>query len=256
MATTKTTERLELVTHRRPVVGTRPTKRLRHQGQIPGVIYGKTTSPIAVAMDRASLAHILHSKAGEHALVELRLEGDKPWESPAVVKAIQHDPVDGHVVHVDFHAIALTERIRVKVPVVLKGDSIGVKQEGGILEQFLREVEVECLPTHIPEYVAVDITHLHIGDTVHVRDLPPLPQAKLLSDPAGVLTAVLQPRAEKVEEAAAAAAEPEVIREKKPEAEGAEAADAKGAASEVKEAKNVSEAKDGRSQVPSATGTL
>src|SRR3989338_5055547 len=135
---------------------------------------------------------------------------------------MQHDPVYGHVIHVDFHAVTLTEQIRVKIPVVLVGEPVGVKQDGGVLEQFLRELEVECLPTEIPEGVEVDVTAMKIGDTMHVRDLIPPKHAQLLSDPAGAIASVQQPKVEKPEEEAAAVTEPEVLREKKEEGKEAE----------------------------------
>ena len=158
----------------------------------------------------------------------LRLDDQTHWEKPALIKAIQHDPVDGHVLHVDFHAIVLTERLRIRVPLILKGEAVGVKQEGGILEHFLREVEVECLPTEIPASVEFDVSRLSIGETVHVRDLAPPKHAKITSDPAGVIASVQMTKAEKPEEEAAALAEPEVIREKKEEAEAAGGEAAKG----------------------------
>ena len=140
-----------------------------------------------------------------------------------LIKRVERDPVKGDAVHIDFHAIALTEQIRIKIPLVLNGTPVGVKQDGGLLEHFLREVEVECLPTQIPKQVEHDISAMRIGDTLHVRDLSAPPGARLTSDPEGVVASVLVPKVEKVEEAAAeAVTEPEVIREKKPDAEAAE----------------------------------
>jgi large subunit ribosomal protein L25 len=184
--------------------------------------------PLAVAVKARELVKLLHAKAGERALVTLRLEDAKPWEKPALVKALQHDPLDGHVVHVDFHAIVLTERLRVRVPVILKGEPVGVKQDGGILEHFLREVEVECLPTEIPASVEFDVSALKIGEAVHVRDLAPPKRTKITSDPAGVIASVQTPKEEKIEAEAAAVAEPEVIREKKEEGAEVSGEEAKG----------------------------
>jgi large subunit ribosomal protein L25 len=233
MAKTKTTIQQEVVIQRRTTMGTRPMRRLRQGPLIPGIVYGRAMEPIPVTVSRKALAKLLHTKAGEHALVTLRLEDGKLWEKPALIQDLQHDPVDGHVIHVDFHAIALTEQIRVKIPVLLKGEPVGVKQDGAVLEQFLREVEVECLPTEIPEGVEVDVSALKIGETVHVRDLTPPKSAKLLSDPAGAIASVQQPKVEKPEEEAAAVTEPEVIREKKKE-EGKEAAGEAAATAEPK----------------------
>ena len=231
-----------LIVQPRAISGRRPVRRLRLTGTVPGVVYGKQMKPVAVSVEARALAKLLHSATGEHALVALRLEGDGAWEKPVLVRAIQYDPVDGRVVHVDFHAIVLTERLKVKVPVVLKGEAVGVKQDGGVLEHFLREVEVECLPAEMPTSVEFDISPLKIGDTVHVSELTPPKNAKITTDPTGVIASVQQPREEKPEEAAAAApTEPEVLREKKEEPEAAEAAPAKGdkgeAADSKKEAK-------------------
>ena len=206
-------------------------RRLRREGLVPGVVYGRELEPLPVAVNHRELVKLLHSKTGEHALVTLRMagaKGAKGWEKPVLVKAIQHDPLDGHVVHVDFHAILLTERLRVGVPVVLKGDPVGVKQDGGTLEHFLREVEVECLPTEIPASVEFDVSALQVGEAVHVRDLVPPRNTQITSDPSGVIASVQMPKEERPEEAAAAVTEPEVLREKKEEGEPASGEEAKG----------------------------
>ena len=222
MAKAKATSQQELIVQRRTTRGTRPVRRLRRDGSsIPGIVYGRTMEPLLITVPRKALTQLLHTKAGEHALVTLRLEDGKPWEKPALIHDLQHDPVSGHIIHVDFHAIALTERIHVKIPLMLKGEPVGVKQDGGVLEQFLRELEVECLPTEIPEGVEVDVSAMTVGATVHVRDLPPPKNAKVLSDPDGAVASVQQPKVEKPEEEAAAVTEPEVLREKKEEGEEA-----------------------------------
>lgn len=235
MVTKQRQGQLELMAQRRSTVGTRSTKRLREEGVIPCIVYGKATKPIPIRVEHKALMNLLHAKGGEHPLVHLDIQGDTSLKTPALVKALQYDPIDGHILHVDFQAITLTERIRVKVPVVLKGEAVGVKQEGGILEQFLREVEVECLPTEIPAHVEVDISALNIGQTLHVSDLPAVYHAKITTDATGVIASVQQPKQEKVEEVAPAVTEPEVIREKKEEAPGAPAEGAKAAATEAKE---------------------
>ena len=227
MAKAKMTGQQELTVERRPAIGTRPVRRLRAQGCIPGIVYGQKMDPVPVSVNARELVKLLHSKMGEHALVTLRLKEAASWEKPVLVKAIQHDPVDGHVAHVDFHAVLLTERLRVKVPVLLKGDAVGVKQEGGILEHFLREVEVECLPTEIPSGIEFEVSALKTGDTIHVRDLVAPKNTKITSDPNGVIASVQMPKEEKPEEAAAAVTEPEVIREKKEEGEAAAGEEAK-----------------------------
>ena len=239
MAKTKAPAQQALSLQRRPVQGTRPVRRIRRQGIVPGVVYGRGMEPVAVAVNSRELVKLLRSKSGERALMTLRMDDGKPWEKPALVKAIQHDPVDGRILHVDFHAIVLTERLRVKDPVILKGEPVGVKQDGGILEHFLREVEVECLPTQMPERVESDVSALKIGETIHVRDLIPPPDSTITSDPQGVIASVQAPREEKPEEEAAPT-EPEVIREKK--AEGEEAPGEGTKASEPAESKKEAKA--------------
>ena len=238
MAKAKAPLQQALTVQRRPTQGKRPVRRMRHSGLVPGVVYGRGVDPLPIAVKHRELAKFLHSKRGEHALVTLHLEDVASWEKPVLVKAIQHDPVDGHVLHVDFHAIVLTERLRVKVPVVLNGEAVGVKQEGGILEHFLREVEVECLPTQIPANVEFDVSTLKIGETIHVQDLTPPKNATITSDPSGVIASIQKPKEEKPEEEAAAVAEPEVIREKKEEPEGAPGESGKEAAPEAKKEKD------------------
>lgn len=233
MATAKTGIGQTLTVRRRDGLGSRRSRRLRHQGVVPGIVYGQNAEPLPVSIDSRELIKLLHAKTGEHALITLRLADGGAWEKPALMHAVQHHPVDGHILHVDFHTIVLTERLRVRVPVVLKGEAVGVKQEGGILEHFLRDVEVECLPTEIPAHVEFDVSSLKIGDTIHVRDLAPPKNAKITSEPDGVIASVQTPKVEKPEEAAAAVTEPEVIREKKEEAEAVaeepkEAKEAKG----------------------------
>lgn len=235
MAKAKSTQQLELIVKRRTAEGTRPVRRLRRENVIPGVVYGRDMKPVSVVIERKALAQVLHSKAGEHALVKLRMEEGTSWEKPALVKTVQHHPVSGHVMHVDFHAILLTERLKVKVPVVLKGEPVGVKQDGGILEHFLREVEVECLPTEIPGSVEFDVSNLKIGDTIHVRDLAAPANTKITSELEGVIASVQKPKEEKPEEEAAAVTEPEVLREKKEEAEAPEASAGKAEPAPAKE---------------------
>lgn len=219
MAKAKTGVQQELIVTRRTTTGTRAGRRLRGDGAVPGVVYGRGMEPVPITVDHKALVKVLHSKAGEHALVKLRLEDGASWEKPALVKAVQHHPVHGHVLHVDFHAIVLTERLKVKVPLILKGEPVGVKQEGGILEHFLREVEVECLPTEMPASVEFDVSAMKIGETIHVRDLTPPSNTRVTSDPEGAIASIQMPKVEKPEEEAAVVTEPEVLREKKEEGE-------------------------------------
>ncbi len=224
-------DRPTLMAKVRTVQGSRGVRRLRREGLIPGVVYGKTTAPLAITVSHHDLLKFLHARAGAKGVVTLRVEADpaqpdgaksgaggKPWEKPVLIKQVEQDPVRGDIVHIEFHAVTLTEHIRVKVPVILNGTPIGVKQENGVLEHFLREIEVACLPTDIPKEFQFDVSGLNIGDTVHVRDLAVPAGVKITTDLDAVIISVQAPKAEKLEEAAPEVTEPEVIREKKPEA--------------------------------------
>jgi len=242
-----TTQRLTLTAKTRTVQGTRAARRMRRGGFIPAVVYGKAVDPTPLVVNRRDLMKLLHAQAAEHSLVTLRVEvdpasGGEPWQKPVLIKHVEHDPVYGEIVHVDLHAIALTEQIRIKIPIVLTGEPVGVKQDGGILEHFLREVEVECLPTEIPKQAEHDVSRLLIGETIHVRDLAAPPGARFTTDVEAVIASVIAPKEEKLEEVTEAITEPEVIREKKPEAEEEKLPEEKGEKKEKKEEKKEAKA--------------
>jgi large subunit ribosomal protein L25 len=240
---TKTTshERVTIIAETRALHGSRAVSRLRRSGSIPAVVYGKSLKqPASVQIPRQALLRLMNQYKGELGLVNIRVDnGTKPWEHPALIQHVEHDPVNGEITHIDFHAIDLSEKIRIRVAVLLLGTATGVKQDGGILEHFLREVEVECLPTAIPKHLEYDVAAMKIGDSIHVQDLALPEGVKAMTGADQVVASILAPKAEKAEEAVAAEAvtEPEVIREKKPK-EGEEAeAPAKGGKAEAKEEK-------------------
>ncbi len=211
--------RIALVAEKRVETNKSLIRRLRHGGAVPGVVYHKGDKSVSIQVTGKSLLQVLRTEAGRNVLIDLKIKNEKP-EKPrtVVVKALQHDPVKGEILHVDFHQISLTEKIMVNVPIIEKGEAPGVKNDGGILETPLRELHIECLPTDIPEHIELDISGLKLNDSIHVRDLK-LPAAlKVLNDPEMVIVQVKLPT---VEEAAPAAAEeakePEVITEKKKE---------------------------------------
>ena len=222
--------------------------RLRAAGQVPAVVYGGAAEPQTLAVDPRLIEKILHSEAGQNAVFTLSIKGH--GQTPAMIRDWQADPVKGRVLHVDFLRIAMDMRLKVKVPVHLRGEPIGVKQQGGILEPVQREVEVECLPGDIPDDFVIDVSELAIGKGVRVGDLKiDNRKLRILTEPEHVLAHVVAPKAEEekpAEEVVAAAAatteapaEPEVIRKGKAEAEGeeAEGAAAGGAEGEKKEKK-------------------
>jgi large subunit ribosomal protein L25 len=212
--------------------GKNEARRVRARGRIPAVLYGgqkagENAAPISV--DPKVLMRILHSESGLNTLISLRVDGSS---TRVLVKEYQLDPVTHKLLHADFYRIAMDKVLTVTVPVVVKGEPKGVKQQGGVLDFVHREVEVECLPSDIPDKIEIDVSELLLNEAIRVRDIAPDPKWKLLTDGDVMLVHVMMPKAEEpeptaVETAAATAAtpaEPEVIKKgkiEKPEEEEA-----------------------------------
>ncbi|HTO90530.1 MAG TPA: 50S ribosomal protein L25 [Candidatus Sulfotelmatobacter sp.] len=220
---------IPLTASRRESLGKGGARKSRKAGQIPGVLYGHGETPVAVAVAARDFDVALREHKGGNPIVSLAVNGS---EYTALIRAVQYDPLTQGILHLDFQHISLTEQIEVKVAIRLTGLPVGVKDGGGILEPILREVEVRCLPTAIPASIEVDVSHLNIGDSIHLRDLT-VPNVVILTDPDSTLATVVPPTvmeekpAEEVAVAAEAApTEPEVISKGKKE-EGEEAPEAK-----------------------------
>ncbi len=214
----------------RQEIGRGKVKDLRDQGFVPAVVYaqGKESTPIKIS--HRQLVQLIHQHRIESAVINLRVKDDKKKARPCLIKEIQYEPVHGEVVHVDFNEISLTKAIKINVPVVTIGDSVGVKQEGGSLEHILWEIEVECLPTNIPKNIEVDVTQLKIGDSIHVKDILPPEGVKILNDPGAIIVSVAEPMKEEVVAEPVEGEEkqePEVIKEKKEVPAEGEAAEGK-----------------------------
>ncbi|MCR4428797.1 MAG: 50S ribosomal protein L25/general stress protein Ctc [Caldiserica bacterium] len=196
------------------------TRGLRQQGKIPAILYGKGVSPLPLSVDGKAFQKALKNPAGLNAIFKLKVKDDGSEDSYiAMVKDIQRDYLNENILHVDFHAISLTEKISVMIPVRLVGVSRGVK-EGGVLQQNLHEIEVECLPTQIPPHIDLDISNLEIGDSLFARDIP-LPEGlSLLTDGGSPIVTIVPPE---VEEAPAEAAPAEQETPSAPPSEKAEA---------------------------------
>jgi len=219
--------------------GKNAARRLRRSGRVPCVVYGGGGPAIPISVDPRGISGIVHSQGGHNVLLTLEVKGKAP--ARVMLRDWQLEPVRGNVLHVDMIRISADTRLTLKVPIHLIGEPKGVKVQGGILEFVLREVEVECLPDDIPERINVDITELMIGRNLRVSDLALGERVKAVTDLNQVVVHVVALRAEEekpAEEAVAeaAAAEPEVIKKGKAEAEGEEgAAPAKGEKSEKSE---------------------
>jgi len=205
--------------------GKNASRRLRHAGRIPGVVYGGGGQAIPLTVDPKQVGQILDSDTGHNTVFTLEIKGRAP--ARVLVCDWQVEPVKGGLLHVDMLRISADTRLKLKVPIQLKGDPYGVKTEGGVLEVILREVELECLPDDIPENITVDISEYRIGRSLRAGDLPLAERVKLLTDPTRMVMHVIAPRTEEAATTAEAVegaetAEPEVIRKGKAEEEGEE----------------------------------
>jgi large subunit ribosomal protein L25 len=229
MATALETNVLEA--HPRESGNKNQARRVRRDGNIPGILYGAGKDALPVRVDPRHVLRILHSETGHNTIFDLTLQGGE--HTKAMIVDWQYEPLKGRLLHIDLKRIAMDKVLKVKVPIFLKGDAEGVKTQGGIMEQILREVEIECLPADIPSHIDADVSHLVFGTVLRVSDLPRNEKLKVLTDanqPVAHVTSVKEEVAPTPEaaaaEAAAAPAEPEVIKKGKQETEeeGAEAA--------------------------------
>jgi large subunit ribosomal protein L25 len=203
-------------------------RRVRRSGRIPAVIYGAKKESVPITVDPKQITRILHSDSGHNTVFDLAV-GDE--RTKAMIVDWQFEPIKGTLMHIDLKRIAMDQTLRVNVPVQLTGTAEGVKTQGGILEQMLREVEIECLPGDIPDHIDVDVSALVFGQVLRVSDLPHDGKVKFVTDenqPVAHITAVKETVTETPTEAgaevAAAPAEPEVIKKGKQEAEESAAA--------------------------------
>jgi large subunit ribosomal protein L25 len=214
--------------------GKNEARRLRVSGRIPAVVYGarkegQAPEGVPVAVDPKELLRILHSESGANTLINLKLDGDV--ESRVMVRDFQLDPITHQLLHADFYQLAMDRAIIVSVPVLVKGEAAGVKQQGGLLDFVTREIQVQCLPTDIPEHIDVDVSELMLHQSIRVKDIPTSPKWKAVTDGETMLVHVVMPKAEEsaattaaegeaaAPAAAAAPAEPEVIKKGKAEKE-------------------------------------
>ena len=204
-------------------------RRVRVAGKIPAVVYGAGMDAVAVTVDPKVVTKILHSESGHNTIFDLNVEG------AALAKAMivdwQHEPIKGKLLHIDFKRIAMDKAMRVSVPVLLTGIPVGVKTAGGVLDQILREVEIECLPGDIPDHLDVDVAGLEMYGAIHISDLPQMGSIKYLGEPTSLVAHVTEIKEEAVADAVAPAAEPVVAKKGKGETDAAAtpAADAKAA---------------------------
>jgi len=214
---------VELNVSRREKLGKEHVKRLRKANRIPGILYGSGLPPMPLEVDSKEFRTVLKTGARENVILSLKIAGDTTGKGQtAIIKEIQLDPVTDNINHVDFNAISLTQKLRVKIPVQTKGEAPGVK-EGGILDIVHREIEVECLPTDIPERIFIDISQLNITDSIHVKEVNFPPDVTCILGLDEVVITVLAPMSEEeAKPAEEAPKEPELIAKEKKEEGAAE----------------------------------
>ncbi len=200
--------------------------RLRRTGWFPAVVYGEGRPGVDIQLNEHDFVMMLRTHRSENMIVDLVVEGtDKPYK--VMLKAMQHHPITGRVIHLDFYEVSMTRKIEIELPVKLVGVPTGVANEGGILEHVLRALTVQCLPGDLIEEIELDVSALSVGKTLRVRDMKvDTAKYRIMDDPDQVIAAVAAPRTEEEEkaDADATAAGPEVLTEKKTE-EGEEGAE-------------------------------
>jgi large subunit ribosomal protein L25 len=223
----------ELTIKKRDGVGKGPAKRLRRNGLVPAILYGGA-SPMNIAVPPKDILRLIHGHEGSTQLFRVTFEGSRDGKM-AIIRDMQFDPVSEHLIHVDLQEVAMDRAIQVSVAIHHVGEAIGVKESQGILEMVLREVRVSCLPGSIPQSLEADVSRLNIHDVLTVKDLKVPEGVRVLNDPNQAVVTVAPPAAEEVTAPTAAvatevaAAEPEVLTERKPKEEAAAEGDKGGA---------------------------
>ena len=207
----------------RDAFGKNASRRIRMKGKIPAILYGEGIDNVALVLDKTDIFQIMRYDTKENTIFRLALGAE---ERDAMIKALQIDPTTDELVHADLIQIAMDKLIRVSIPIVPVGEAVGVKTEGGFVDLVTRQVDVECLPKDIPEHIEVDISGLHINQSLKVENIPPPAGVRILSELGTVLVLIAMPHKEEVvaevkpEEAAAAEPkEPELIKKERAEEE-------------------------------------
>jgi large subunit ribosomal protein L25 len=221
---------LTIKAEKRDAFGKNVSRRLRKEGKMPAILYGEGTASVPLTLTKKDVIVILKSESGENTIFKVAFDSKL---RDAMIKELQINPVTDELVHADLIQISMDKAIRVNVPVVLQGEPIGVKTEGGFVDFMARELEIECLPKDIPDQIKVEISELRLHQSLKISDVAPPEGVKFIGDPAAVVVLIGVPHKEEevvkpVEEVAAAEpAEPEVIKKERPEKEEEEVKDKK-----------------------------
>lgn len=210
---------IKLAAQVRPEVGRTAVNKIKSAGFVPAVVYGAKQQPLHLSVSAREISNVLSHATGEHLVVELEIaENGATSNKLAIIQEVQHDPIRGDVLHVDFHAVSADEKIHAQIPVETFGDAAGVKNYGGLLEAPMHSLEVECLPKDLPEVIRIDVSALNVGDAIHVREVQLPSGVTAKADGNLVVVRVAAPNVSDPSAAVAASvAGPEVIKEKKAE---------------------------------------
>lgn len=229
---------------KRDAFGKNASRRMRRQGKIPAILYGEGSLSVPLALAKKDVIMILKSEAGENTIFKVSYDSKA---QDAMFKELQIDSISDELLHADLIHISMDKAIRVAVPIQLLGDPVGAKTEGGFVDFITREVEIECLPRDIPEHIKVDISALHLHQSLKMSEIAPPEGVKFISDPSTVVVLIGVPHKEEevvkpAEEAAVAEpTEPEVIKRERAEKEEGEEEEKKGKKEEEKKGKKEKE---------------
>lgn len=178
----------------RSEAGKGSSRRTRRNGFIPGIVYGPETKPVSVIVDEKEFRSSMKGVGGT-SIIDLNVDGK---HRKVVLRDVQRDPVTSKVIHVDFHAISMNRPINVSIPIRYEGTPVGVKTDGGIMQVTMRDLDISCLPANIPEDLRVDVSELHIGDSIHVKDIS-IPEARILAEARRTMVVIAAPTVHKEE---------------------------------------------------------
>ena len=183
-------KQVTLTAQQREISNKQGLKTLRKKGSIPAVFYGLEEETTPLSINAKEFEKIMHSMEGSNILLNLDINGNT---KTAIIKEIQNDIITDKPLHIDFLAVSLKEKIEVNVPFHITGVAPGVKLSGGVLGHILREVRVRCFPTDIPNFIEVDVSNLQLNDSISVKDLPPIKDVEIVTDPEGIIVNVVSP---------------------------------------------------------------
>jgi len=192
-------EAVALKAQTRQVLGRNQVKKVRANGRIPGVLYGKGSDPAVIDISEKEFEHLVHHSVSENVLVDLSVEGEGGGQHLAMVQEVSHHPLTGKMLHVDFHKVSADEEVTAIVPIETFGEAVGVKTSGGTLEHVLFRTKVRALPKNLPAIISIDVTDFEAGKILHLGEVPLPEGVKVLGAPEIPVLTITQPRVKAAE---------------------------------------------------------